>query len=131
MVCKQTCLLRTFPSKKEFIASHAINFQYLILSSDLWSVSPGGSLEVSHIKIWWFSLFTLPYYTTFLEGSSCVIKRIVAFVSWSLRNEVRLTGLELKDFITDWVEGQTKKVKEWKGHMNILYIISKKTSIYR
>ena len=30
---------------------------FFILSSYLWSVSPGGSLEVSHIKIWWFSFF--------------------------------------------------------------------------
>ena len=41
-----------------FFAYHHVNFQYfLILSLDLWSVSPGGSLEVSHIKIWWFSFF--------------------------------------------------------------------------
>ena len=47
-----------FPQKKSLsLPMRSIFNIFFILSSDLWSVSPGGSLEVSHIKIWWFSFF--------------------------------------------------------------------------
>ena len=47
-----------FSLKNEFIASPTVNFQYFfIFSSDLWSVSRGGSWELSHIKIQWLSFF--------------------------------------------------------------------------
>ena len=51
-----------FFKKREFIVSHAINFKFFKnFSSDLWSVSPGGSQEVRvwHIKIWWVLSLTL------------------------------------------------------------------------